>query len=480
MARPKAIITIAKGHLRKRKPVYSIESDDDEEEEEKKAKDEVSEQKDVEKHAASNSNLECPLCFNVFHIPHILNCGHTFCKMCIKQLAKKGEVLPKSKDITNLKCPLCSQISAKIAKNFFAMNILADHVVSCDRIRDWDITGCKWEGTHNEYLDHKKKCAYLRYHCKNAECTFLARNKQKVLKHENEACMFALLVCPLCKVGVKRMDSNNHPNTCSRKIIGCPHADCKDTFERKDIEAHVARCRHCLWELAKQTCSIAGCVLSSQLGVTNAPKAPAITPDDLMVKDMRFVLPVAAPSMAGVLNILEPTEVFPCEISIVCDNTSKHPSAFVSNFIRHEDLRKFQWNVSCYASVELVYQEFSQLEGAHFIAIEVRHTRREMPKMLEQVPQCRVSSCSMKITKIRACGHEECSADIFYLSEMDDEAKRRIQIGFLEKYDHGEGVKFLVKYLTFMPLGSRLLIHGNVAKLHEMIKTSEKIVCADE
>jgi len=55
------------------------------------------------------SKLHCPICYNCFNnkdnIPFFLNCGHTFCKCCLDQLAQRY-------------CPLCNQFIYSKTKNF--------------------------------------------------------------------------------------------------------------------------------------------------------------------------------------------------------------------------------------------------------------------------------------------------------------------------------------------------------------------------
>jgi len=48
-----------------------------------------------------NKDLECSICLEIFKLPIVLLCGHTFCKKCIEFQKKNSS-----------KCPLCrTQIS---------------------------------------------------------------------------------------------------------------------------------------------------------------------------------------------------------------------------------------------------------------------------------------------------------------------------------------------------------------------------------
>jgi hypothetical protein len=46
---------------------------------------------------------ECSICLHRFHDPIILNCGHTFDRLCIEQL------INKNKPSKPMICPLCNQ-----------------------------------------------------------------------------------------------------------------------------------------------------------------------------------------------------------------------------------------------------------------------------------------------------------------------------------------------------------------------------------
>ena len=48
-----------------------------------------------------NRDLDCSICLEVFKLPIVLSCGHTFCRNCIENQKKNSS-----------KCPLCrTQIS---------------------------------------------------------------------------------------------------------------------------------------------------------------------------------------------------------------------------------------------------------------------------------------------------------------------------------------------------------------------------------
>ena len=51
-------------------------------------------------------HLQCIICNDIFEIPFVTNCGHTFCKKCIEEWRKQSE-----------KCPICRSDIVSISKN---------------------------------------------------------------------------------------------------------------------------------------------------------------------------------------------------------------------------------------------------------------------------------------------------------------------------------------------------------------------------
>ena len=51
-------------------------------------------------------HLQCIICNDIFEIPLVTNCGHTFCKKCIEEWRKQSE-----------KCPICRSDIVSISKN---------------------------------------------------------------------------------------------------------------------------------------------------------------------------------------------------------------------------------------------------------------------------------------------------------------------------------------------------------------------------
>ncbi len=90
-------------------------------------------------------HLYCCICEDIFKKPiRIKECGHTFCKTCLKKWSKY-----------NKNCPLCrKQFNIKnIKRDNIAYNIINDLEVFCNN-------NCPWKGKLSELKKHLKKCNF--------------------------------------------------------------------------------------------------------------------------------------------------------------------------------------------------------------------------------------------------------------------------------------------------------------------------------
>lgn len=71
--------------------------------------------------------LTCPLCLDIYRSPHMLPCGHNFCKKCLEHLKRQAER-------GRFRCPECREChrcGAKLQKNFKLANISDDFRQQC-------------------------------------------------------------------------------------------------------------------------------------------------------------------------------------------------------------------------------------------------------------------------------------------------------------------------------------------------------------
>lgn len=71
--------------------------------------------------------LTCPLCLDIYRSPHMLPCGHNFCKKCLEHLKRQAER-------GRFRCPECRECHrcvTKLQKNFKLANISDDFRQQC-------------------------------------------------------------------------------------------------------------------------------------------------------------------------------------------------------------------------------------------------------------------------------------------------------------------------------------------------------------
>ena len=88
-------------------------------------------------------HLYCCICEDIFKNPiRIKECGHTFCKICLKKWVKY-----------NKNCPLCRKefLFKNIKRDNIAYNIINDLEVFCNN-------NCPWKGKLSDLKKHLKKC----------------------------------------------------------------------------------------------------------------------------------------------------------------------------------------------------------------------------------------------------------------------------------------------------------------------------------
>ena len=76
-----------------------------------------------EQSSVLQEELTCPVCLDLYRDPHLLPCGHNFCKTCLDRLKRQA-------DRGRLRCPECRdshRCSTNFQKNFKLANIADDY-----------------------------------------------------------------------------------------------------------------------------------------------------------------------------------------------------------------------------------------------------------------------------------------------------------------------------------------------------------------
>jgi len=89
--------------------------------------------------------LHCCICDEVFNNPMRLDCGHTFCFICLENWLKRSDQCPNCR--TKIICSL-------ISRDLLAYNIIMSLEVCCNNAK----IGCPWKGKLFDLNNHMKVC----------------------------------------------------------------------------------------------------------------------------------------------------------------------------------------------------------------------------------------------------------------------------------------------------------------------------------
>ncbi|XP_044179136.1 TNF receptor-associated factor 5-like [Acropora millepora] len=186
-----------------------------------------------------DQQLLCSICYNTMLKPVSLNCGHSGCFECLKELSKKT-LAPK--------CPMWR-------KDFQAanicMNIALDHVTRALSVECLSV-GCGWKGGYGNAFEHFSNCPKLPIKCNNVECQHVVVREDMPI--HAVSCMKRKVQCPDCKKDVKREMLHEHQaGQCDNAVIPCP-LNCGSAFSRDKITLHLSDCQE-----RATLCKVPGC-----------------------------------------------------------------------------------------------------------------------------------------------------------------------------------------------------------------------------
>ncbi|XP_074616664.1 TNF receptor-associated factor 4-like [Acropora palmata] len=178
-------------------------------------------------------------CYNTMLKPVSLNCGHSGCFECLKELSKKT-LAPK--------CPMCR-------KDFQAanicVNIALDHVTRALSVECLSV-GCGWKGGYGNASEHFSNCPKLPIKCNNVECQHVVVREDMPIHAVSY--MKRKVQCPDCKKHVKwEMLHEHQAGQCDNAVIPCP-LNCGCAFSRDKITLHLPDCRE-----RATLCKVPGC-----------------------------------------------------------------------------------------------------------------------------------------------------------------------------------------------------------------------------
>ena len=103
---------------------------------------------------------------------------------------------------------------------------------------------CKWEGTVGTLEAHVATCEFTLVpcpkQCKDNENEFMKKNLDKHLEND---CPNRDHECKYCgEKGTYAHITQVHDNTCEKKMVPCPNADCTKTIQRRNAKRHIEEC----------------------------------------------------------------------------------------------------------------------------------------------------------------------------------------------------------------------------------------------
>ena len=105
---------------------------------------------------------------------------------------------------------------------------------------------CKWEGTVGTRKAHVATCKFTLIPCPK-ECKDdkdeIVRFMRKDLDNHLDNCPNRDHKCKYCgKKGTYAHITQVHDDTCEKKVISCPNADCTKTIQRRNAKRHIDKC----------------------------------------------------------------------------------------------------------------------------------------------------------------------------------------------------------------------------------------------
>ncbi|XP_065181186.1 uncharacterized protein LOC135811872 isoform X2 [Sycon ciliatum] len=169
-------------------------------------------------------HLRCPVCLLVLRDAVVIDCGHRFCRSCIKPVIDSGNKI----------CPLDHEPADTAFADPFAKHEIANLEVYCSM----STKGCTWTGKLRNIEDHLAVCEYVTVRCPNEGCSETMHRNQ-LNHHVTDVCRYTPVPCALCSVLVPQALTPDHiAQECINAEVQC--AMCRNQIKRKELVQHMA------------------------------------------------------------------------------------------------------------------------------------------------------------------------------------------------------------------------------------------------
>lgn len=165
----------------------------------------------------------CPICTLALREPCVTDCGHPFCKDCVKPLLQGGKMA----------CPVCRTelAAAQVYPNKLHERQILSLKIKCDE----QSKGCEWTGELRHRTGHMSDCQFVSDLCSKG-CGKAVMRKD-MHSHSHHLCSNRLVSCAHCHNETEFCRLAAHHLKCGRYPISCVHG-CGATVVRDDMLQH--------------------------------------------------------------------------------------------------------------------------------------------------------------------------------------------------------------------------------------------------
>ena len=164
-------------------------------------------------------NYLCAICREVYRLPVSINCGHTFCYMCLN----RSELNFKNQ------CPQCRTIIIQSVPSYdLRMKINGFHMRCL-----YTEYGCTFTDACSRIEEHEVSCEYKHTECNKCEQFYLSSKEDE---HLTNLCPFRPVECKKCRYNIPFEETKEHENICIMADVTCEL--CSEVTKRFLLDSH--------------------------------------------------------------------------------------------------------------------------------------------------------------------------------------------------------------------------------------------------
>ena len=170
-------------------------------------------------------DLVCPICRMLLQEPQQTNCGHEFCRECVRPLMRDGK----------LTCPVCraESLSNQIFDDKRFKREIMGRTINCDQ----NGKGCKWSRELRQREKHNEEYEYMTKPCVN-KCGQVVMRKD-MEGHMTSKCPLRIVACDLYGEKGKYSLLTQHYSECEKYPMQCVYK-CGMTVTRGEMKKHTS------------------------------------------------------------------------------------------------------------------------------------------------------------------------------------------------------------------------------------------------